>query len=57
MNDPYGNSDFNLSKSFATDIYVAAKMVFAGGRFLAADSAGLAYGQGTAQIGGVRYEL
>ena len=32
MNEPYGNSEFNLSESFATDIYVATKMVFAGGR-------------------------
>ena len=32
MNDQNGNHDFNLSKSFATDIYVATKMVFAGGR-------------------------
>lgn len=23
MNDPYGNNEFSLSKSFATDIYVA----------------------------------
>ena len=32
MKDPYGNSEFNLSKSFATDIYVATKTVFAGGK-------------------------
>ena len=37
----------------ATDINVATKMVLAGGRFLAVDYAGLADGQGTAQIGGV----
>lgn len=32
MNDSYGNSELNLSKSFATDINVATKTVFAGGR-------------------------
>ena len=31
MNDSYGNSELNLSKSFATDINVATKMVFAHG--------------------------
>ena len=32
MNDSYGNHEFNLRKSFATDINVATKMAFAGGR-------------------------
>ena len=32
MNDQNGNHEFNLRKSFATDINVATKTVFAGGR-------------------------
>ena len=31
MNDQNGNHEFNLRKSFATDINVATKMVFAHG--------------------------
>ena len=34
MKDPNGNCELNLSKSFATDINVATKMVFAHGKKL-----------------------